>query len=461
VSRLLPRLRWGGLGLGGRVTVTFAVGALLVSAALAAITYATARHYFLGQRQAVATRQSYLNAAFVRDALKVPGVDVPQVLASLNTIPTSLAVLDVAGHWYETDISLGQDSLPAGLRSLVRSGVPATQTFVLDGVPELAVGVPLPQVHAAYFEVFSLEDVQSSLQTLAGVLLAAAAATTLAGAVVGRWAAGRALRPLRRVARAAVSIAGGNLGTRLEVDRSPDLADLASSFNLMADELQARIEREARFTADVNHELRSPLTTLVAAVGVLEAHRHELPERSRRALELATAELQRFQRMVVDLLEISRIDAGAAELALDEVGVEELVRNALGGHGSVPVRVDPKVAGLRIRVDKRRIERVIANLVDNAAAYAGGVSDLAVEGRNGTLRLVVEDRGPGVDPKDRQRIFERFARGQAAKGRRSEGSGLGLALVAEHVRLHQGKVWVDERPGGGARFVVELPVRPG
>jgi signal transduction histidine kinase len=231
----------------------------------------------------------------------------------------------------------------------------------------------------------------------------------------------------------------------------------------MADRLQERIEREARFTSDVSHELRSPLTTLSTSIGVLEARRDDLPPRSRQALDLLAAELRRFQRMVADLLEISRFDAGSAELSLDEVRVDELVQHAVqaGGNGSLPVEIAPDVAGLQVSVDKRRIERVLANLVENAAVYAGGVTRLAVEATGTKVRLIVEDAGPGIPTESRQRIFERFFRGSAS-GRRGagDGSGLGLALVAEHVRLHGGRVWVDDRPGGGSRFVVELPIRP-
>ena len=171
--------------------------------------------------------------------------------------------------------------------------------------------------------------------------------TTVAGAVIGRWASGRALRPLAQVSRAAETVAGGSLDTRLLAEGDPELSALASSFNRMTDALQERIDHEVRFTADVSHELRSPLTTLATSLGVLESHRDELPPRSRHALDLLSAELHRFQRMVDDLLEISRVDTGSAELSLDEVEVGELARQAAtaGGAGDVPVDVDPSLVG--------------------------------------------------------------------------------------------------------------------
>ena len=153
-----------------------------------------------------------------------------------------------------------------------------------------------------------------------------------------------------------------------------------------------------------------------------------------------------------------------AELAADEVVLAEFVRQAarVGRGGSAPIdfdlHVDPYATDVVVRADKRRLERVVANLVENAQRHAGGVTRISVERAGAWAFIAVEDAGPGVAPADQERIFERFARGSAA-GRRGggDGTGLGLALVREHVRLHHGSVWVEPRPGGGARFVVKLP----
>jgi signal transduction histidine kinase len=458
----MPR-RHRRLGLRARVTAAFALGALALSVALSTLTYFTARQYFLSERQTAVLRQAYVNANLARAALRSPQPDIPPLLASLDTAPGSRSVLYDRGRWFATSLTVGRDALPSHLRTQVTDGTPASQRFRLAGSLQMGVGIPIPVVGAAYFEVFSLQDLDNTLRILALTLAAGSVAITIAGVFIGRWASGRALRPLGEVAQAAVAIAGGRLDTRLETFDEADLATLASSFNRMADRLQERIEREARFTSDVSHELRSPLTTLSTAIGVLEARRDDLPPRSRQAVDLLAAELSRFQRMVADLLEISRFDAGSAELSLDEVRVDELVQHAVeaGGNGVFPVELAPDVAGLQVSVDKRRIERVVANLVENATVYAGGVTRLAVEASHDRVRLIVEDAGPGIPAEGRERVFERFFRGSAA-GRRGagDGSGLGLALVAEHVRLHGGRVWVDDRPGGGSRFIVELPIGP-
>lgn len=429
----------------------------MLSAAMGVMTYLAARQVIIHQRDTSVLHQAYVNASLVRSALRSPHPQIPQLLDSLDTLPGSRSVLEQRSTWFATSISIGRDALPAALRRDVVGGSPATQVFLVDGTPELAVGVPVPSVSAAYFEVFSYSDISRTLKILAIALAGAALVTTVAGALIGRLLSARALRPLYVASDAAVSIAGGHLETRIPTDDA-DLVPIAASFNHMVDALQARIEREARFTSDVSHELRSPLTTLSASLEVLETHAGELSARTRQAVELLGVELRRFAQMVGDLLEISRVDSGAAELYAEEVDIGEFLRQVAASRQlSVPVDISPSLASRRVQIDKRRMERVVANLVDNAVHHGGGVTRLAAETRNGSIRLVVADRGPGVAPEDRQRIFERFYRGSAATRRgASSGTGLGLALVAEHVHLHRGRVYVEVR-GGENCFVVELP----
>ena len=454
----------GHLGLRARVTAAFALGALLLSLTLSVLTYGLSRRYLISERESFALRQTYVNARLVRDRLSVANPDVPRLLSSLDTPSGSESLIVFHGEASSTSVLVGTESLPADLVALVGRGEPARQRFRLAGNPALVVGVPVPSVDTTYFEIFSLEELDRTLRILGAALTLAAAVTTAGAVVVGRWASRRVLQPVTEVSRAAADIAGGHLGTRLEVGTDRDLAGLASSFNAMVDALQTRIERDARFASDVSHELRSPLTTLTTALGVLESRRDELPERSQRALDLLSGDLHRFQRLVEDLLEISRFDVGAVDLALEDVRVGELVIRAVESHAApgVPVVVEGDAAIAVVRVDKRRLERVLANLVENAQAHGGGAVRVSVACVEDAVQIAVEDAGPGVPATERERVFERFARGAAA-GRRSgtsgDGVGLGLSLVSEHVRLHGGRVWVEDRPEGapGARFVVELP----
>jgi len=466
---------WARLGLRARVTVMFGLGALLLSVSMGGISYFTARHYLLSERQNTALHQAYLNAKLIRSTLPLPGSSKEKLLAEADSgTPGSNSVLYVDGQWYVRSIAVGERSLPLALRRLVLSGTVATQSFQLNGAPQIAVGVPIPSIRAAYFDVFDVSNLSGTLRILALALFAAGLITTALGAAIGRSASGRSLRPLTGVSKAAMAIAGGRLDTRLAAATGdPDLAGLTSSFNRMVDQLEERIEREERFTSDVSHELRSPLTTLSAGLGVLEAHQDEMPPPAQRALLLLSADLRRFQRMVGDLLEISRSDAGSADVSLEQVLAGELVRQSVAanvralpeGIPSPELKIDPAVEDARLTIDKRRFERVMANLLENAALYGGGATTVRAQagpvcqdGR-ATIRVSVEDHGAGLSQIERSRVFERFYRGQAAGQRGAgTGTGLGLALVAEHVRLNNGSIWADEAPGGGARFTVELPI---
>jgi signal transduction histidine kinase len=230
--------------------------------------------------------------------------------------------------------------------------------------------------------------------------------------------------------------------------------------------VQARIEREARFASDVSHELRSPITALAAAAEVIDGRRGELPDRTQQALDVVVGQVRRFDAMVIDLLELSRIDAGATDLHTEEVDIATLCRRiaARNGFADLPIDVSTKAgsngngngAPPSAVVDRMRFERILTNLLENAAHHGGGPLRISIEPTDGPFLLVaVEDAGPGVARGERARIFERFARGSAARHR--IGTGLGLALVAEHATAQGGEAWVEDRPGGGARFVVRLP----
>ena len=255
---------------------------------------------------------------------------------------------------------------------------------------------------------------------------------------------------------AATKAARGDLGVRLPVTGDPDLVPLAEAFNDTAERLQQRVARDTRFAGDVSHELRSPLTTMLNAMAVLHRRRAELPPGPRQAVELLDTDLRRFRRMVDDLLEISRGDQDRSTFEL--VDLAELVI-AVTAHraplapGVLDVSERPWVVG-----DRRRLERVVVNLLDNAAHHGKGLVRLGVRRHDGQARLEVDDAGPGVPAADREHVFERFSRGSPAdRDATDSGVGLGLALVAQHVRGHDGRAWVEERHGGGARFVVELP----
>lgn len=468
---LFRRLRR--LGLRARVTLTFALGGLLMSALLAGVTLYLTRQNLLREREDQALRNAVENAAAVEPLIVLPtsANAQPQLdpaIAAAKTPEGSFAILVVGDQVKEQSNRFTSDDVPATLKSLVGQGETARQRSKIDNVVNLVVGVSLTRdkpVPVEYYQAIDLSDVEDTLHSLAIILAGAAGATAALGAMLGTWASKRTLGELGDVSEAAEAIASGRLDTRLDIPADRDLARLAASFNDMAGALQERIERDSRFASEVSHELRSPLMTLTASVEVLETRRDELPERAQVAVDLLSSDLQRFKQLVEDLLEISRFDVGTARLELDEINIVEFCRlaTARASETPIPIRYAPAVGGKMILGDKRRLARVISNLVDNAAKYGDGATGIEIVDHDDTVQIAVEDNGPGVPAEERSVIFDRFSRGSAG-GRRGtdSGVGLGLSLVAEHVGLHRGRVWVEDRADGrpGARFVVELPVDP-
>ncbi|SNT03123.1 Signal transduction histidine kinase [Geodermatophilus pulveris] len=444
-------------GLRSRIVLGFAAGALLVSVVLAGTTWLLARGYLLDQREALLTRQAFADANVLAGRLSTAGADVGEAVAELVPSGGADVIVRSGDSWYSSGLDAGARDVPAELRAVVGRGSAGTLRVDTADGPALLVGVPVDSADAEFYELAPLTELQQVLRTLAAVLAAGALVATAAGAAFGLWASRRAVQPLEQVAGAATRIAGGELTTRLPSTDDPDLLAIVAGFNSMVDALAARIDRDARFVGDVSHELRSPLTGVVTSVEVLAARRTELSPRADQALTLVQGELRRFRRMLDDLLELARID-GAPGTATTEVPLAALVREVLAACGRDPglLVADPDeetvVAG-----DKRGLERAVRNLLDNADRHAGGTCAVHVHRREGTVVVSVDDDGPGVPAEDRERVFERFARGPNAARRSLPGAGLGLAIVAETARQHGGAAWCSAAPGGGARFSVSLP----
>ena len=466
VERLRPRR----LGLRKRITLAYSLGAFMLAAVLSTTTFAFTRSILVRQREETASRQAFLNARIVDDRLRanpVSGIDVLKELSPPSG--TNLAIL-TRDQWIQLSPESGRGDIPTSLLSRTNGNRTASQIITSGKNGSLLVtGIPLTSDSASsYFEISKLDELSRTLKGVGASLLGAALITTSFGVLLGAWASKRTVRPLAEAALAAKALAGGRLDTRLDPTEDSDLRSLAEAFNEMANTLQERVERDARFASDVSHELRSPLMTLSASIEVMQARRDEMPERAAAALDLLVADVGRFKGLVEDLLEISRFDAGAVRLHLEELLVAEFVRNAVAV-SSVPnatLTVAEHAESLVISGDKRRLARALANLIDNARIHGGTDIEISVEtpaGEGspiGQVHIAVEDHGDGVVPEERQIVFKRFSRG-ARSGRRGmgDGAGLGLALVDEHIRMHGGRVWVEDRADGtsGARFVIELP----
>ena len=449
--------------------------ALGLSSVLAFVTWSVVSDYLTSRRESSAVVETADNAAALHYGLfgapqpchpareraecgsPTPNPDV-SVMELLNTLPstdTAASILYYDDQWFS--LTGKSSELPSDLIATVRAGSTAHRRVTVSGQQMLAVGVPMTRPGEAFFEWHPLDNLDNTLRTLKITLVAAAIVTALIGLAVGRLASTLALRPLAELTRVADAVARGKLDARLQAENDRDLGGLARSFNQTAADLERRVAADARFAGDVSHELRTPLMTMLNSMQLIQNHRAELPMAVREPVELLGYDLDRFRRLVIDLLEISR-DDGGDQGSREIVRIADLVRAAADATaGREVTTVAPEAEGLTLQADKRRLERVIANLVENAEDHAGGCKGVGVKAGGLGVVITVDDAGPGIAAEDRTRIFERFGRGETSG--RGRGVGLGLAIVARHVQWHAGTIRVADRPGGGARFVVELPAK--
>jgi two-component system sensor histidine kinase MtrB len=277
----------------------------------------------------------------------------------------------------------------------------------------------------------------------------------------------RVLRPVRRLAQAAERMSGGDLSVRIQPRGRDELARLVTSFNDMAaaledkvGELQQMEARARQFAGDVSHELRTPLTAMTAVADILGEH-PGLTGDAASAARLVRQEILHLNRLVEDLIEISRFDAGTAQLVTDDTDLATAVSGCLRARGWTEVRTDVP-AGLTVRLDRRRFDVIIANLVGNALDHGSPpvevMAGLQPDGQGGQqLAVEVRDHGPGLTVPAIPHVFDRFYKTDTARAR-SEGSGLGLAIAWENARLHGGHIEAGNHPGGGAVFTVHVPL---
>ncbi|KRV50762.1 histidine kinase [Wenjunlia vitaminophila] len=483
---MLPALR----GLRVRLLVAFALVAGVSALTTGALTFREARNGMLQQSQDTTVRQ-------FRDQVNTlaPALPFPPSQADLETFAAETARAGRSQGWrvLVTYGDIGATSRPEdGFEALtprLREAVadrPSTafQRVSTDQGPALVVGVPITFVTAdggtggptgvAAFVTVSQRNEQATIDALTQAVQRAVIPALALAVLLALLAARRVLQPVRRLREAARNMASGRLDTRLAVDGADELADLSSTFNDTAAALEASVAelrrmeaRARRFAADVSHELRTPLAAMSAVTDVLDDSSESLDPDTATAVRLVSEETTKLARLVDDLMEISRFDAGAAALCLDDIDLAESVRRTLAARGwtdSVHAELPPPGA-LRGRVDPRRLDVVVANLVANA--FRHGAPPVRVrlssagDAYSGASTAVIEvvDAGPGIPPQVLPHIFDRFFKADPARGR-TGGSGLGLAITAENVHLHGGTVHAANLPGAGAVFTVRLPLQP-
>ena len=436
----------------------FSLSAFAAAVSLSIVTYASTRAYLLDQRSELAISQAINNAQLLRTLVDVNPQNAGDIVTNIRTESGGYAVLHLNNEesfFAQEPLRFTQSNLPAELLTRTLEGTSSRQRFEFNGEPYEALGISISAISGHYFEAFPLTDVERTLNTIRTTLTLGIILITIAGGIFGFSSSSSVLRPLRRVASVATDIASGGLDVRLEDERDPELSRLADSFNNMVDAVQTRIQRETRFASDVSHELRSPITALAASVEVMQSRRDDLSDRNKQAFDIIASQVRRFDRTVLDLLELSRLDAGAGKSQEEVVNLADLVKRVAQRHGFAEVPFASNLAENDETVlDKRRIERIVLNLLENARDHAGGATAISITGNQSELHFAVEDLGAGVAQSERERIFERFARGTAS--RNSTGSGLGLAIVQEHARALGGKAWVETNSSGGARFIVSI-----
>jgi two-component system sensor histidine kinase MtrB len=343
--------------------------------------------------------------------------------------------------------------------------------------PAVMVGqdVTVGGVGYQLFFLYSLQSEQDRLDFLQRTLaLAAIALVALLGSMT--WLVTRqAVRPVRRAAQVAERLADGHLSERMPERGEDEMATLARSFNEMAASLQDQIHRmeelstlQRRFVSDVSHELRTPLTTVRMAGEVIYSARGSFDPAVKRSAELLQTQLDRFEELLADLLEISRFDAGAAVLEAGRRDVRDVVVAAvdhaspLAERRGTWLRVDVPETSCVADIDPRRVERILRNLLVNALEHAEGTAvEVTVRADSQAVAVTVRDRGVGMTPDEAQHVFDRFWRADPARARTTGGTGLGLAISLEDAHLHGGWLEAWGRPGRGASFRLTLPRRAG
>jgi two-component system sensor histidine kinase MtrB len=358
--------------------------------------------------------------------------------------------------------AIGARQIPSDLLRLVGQGKLAREQVIASGRHYDVVGAPLPLTPEQFYFFYDDQQVWHDLDYLRNVLVVVWLGLLVLAGLGGTLFARRTLAPVADASDAARRLAEGLLDTRLPVESRDEFGAWAAAFNDMASALQAKItalaeaqERERRFTANVAHDLRSPLTALIGEARQLTKQAHTLPPDTRRLVEMLVADVDRLCRLAEDLLEISRLDAGLEPPEPEPVDAAALVEGVLRSNGCFEtVKLDAQ--RFMLTTDPRRLERIVANLVENAVTHGGGNVRVRVA-RDGDQAIIeVADHGPGIPAAVLPHIFDRQFKADTSRG--SAGSGLGLAIARDNALLLGGEITVASPPNDGAVFTLRLPV---
>ena len=375
-------------------------------------------------------------------------------------------------------------SIPASLGKAVRKSSDLAWHYVSikyvggQRVPGLAIGEKVEIPNAGKYEMymlFSLANQNATLNLIQSYLFLTGLFLILMIGLITWLVVRQVVRPVRQAANIALKFTAGDFTQRMDVHSQDEISTLGQSFNEMAESLEKQIARlenlsrvQQRFVSDVSHELRTPLTTLRMASEVINSAREGFDPVVGRSAELMVAQLDRFERLLEDLLEISRFDAEVAEIEAIDFDFVVLAKrcaedlNLVAMERSTELRIYSIAESIQIRADIRRVERILRNLFSNAIDHADGKPiAITIVASNEDVAIGVRDFGVGIEESALIRVFDRFWRADPSRARTRGGTGLGLSIALEDARLHNGELEAWGRPGKGAHFVVTLPRQAG
>ncbi|MER6237307.1 HAMP domain-containing sensor histidine kinase [Streptomyces clavifer] len=478
---ILAGLRWTSLRL--RLLVVFALVALTAAVSASGIAYWLNREAVLTRTQDTALgdfrRQMQNRAAAL--PLRPTGDDLQDAAEQMATSGPGYHVLlidtnDGKPIVGSSDIdSFTKVDVPASLQKQVNKKQPLTsantfeyhlfwQRTSIGGTPYLVAGTKIIGGGPAGYMLKSLDQERQDLNSLAWSLGIATALALVGSALLAQAASTTVLRPVQRLGDAARKLGEGKLDTRLVVSGTDELADLSRTFNRTASSLEkkvadmsAREEASRRFVADMSHELRTPLTAITAVAEVLEDEADSLDPMIAPAVHLVVSETRRLNDLVENLMEVTRFDAGTARLVVDTVDVADQVTACIDARAWLDAVDLDAERGMMVRLDPRRLDVILANLIGNALKHGGSPVRVAVRTDDDELVIEVRDHGPGIPEDVLPHVFDRFYKASASRPR-SEGSGLGLSIALENAHIHGGDITAFNSPDGdGAVFVLRLP----
>lgn len=478
-------LRWISLRL--RLVIVFALVALVSAVSVAGIAYWL-------NRDSVLTRTQDASLKDFRESLQDEGgeldlragcTDLAKAARRLSSTTQNFDVILISGGGgsggepgcvERSDPSFTLHDVPKTLKTAVDQRRDDGkwpyhlywQRVTMDGTPYLVGGARVIGTDWTGYMFKSLDSERRDLNSLAWSLGIATGLSLIGSALLAQGAASTVLRPVQRLGEAARRLGEGKLDTRLRVTGTDELADLSRTFNQTAERLQKRVEElsereksSRRFVADMSHELRTPLTAMTAVSEVLEEEQENLDPMIAPAVQLVVQETRRLNDLVENLMEVTRFDAGTARLVLDDVDVADQVTACVDARAWLDAVELDADRGIVARLDPRRLDVILANLIGNALKHGGSpvrvsVRTTADAPTAGDLLIEVKDNGPGIPAEVLPHVFDRFYKADTARPR-SDGSGLGLSIAVESARIHGGTITAANDPAGGAVFTLRLP----